>query len=186
HEMNTYVGLIAIVLAVVGAGGKAARDRWVTFWVLLVGLALLLMLGRFTFLFDFAHKIPIVGSSREPVRFHLWAALGIAALAAVGVERLGERPGPSLRAGLILTGLLVGLSIPGLSYVYWPLWAQLNSANPPRNVLQFRWLGRELLIALSRTTTLAALGWFVMWMAIRTAKPISRARWIALVPLLVI
>ncbi len=29
HEMNTYMGLIAIVLAVVGAGGTAARDRWV-------------------------------------------------------------------------------------------------------------------------------------------------------------
>ena len=31
HEMNTYVGLIAIVLAVVGAGGRALRDRWTTF-----------------------------------------------------------------------------------------------------------------------------------------------------------
>jgi hypothetical protein len=186
HEMNTYLGLIAIVLAITGAGGKAARDRWVTFWVLLVGLALLLMLGRFTFLFDYAHKIPIAGSSREPVRFHLWAALGVSALAAVGVERLLERPGPSLRPGLILAGLLIGLSIPVLCYVYAPLWAQLNSANPPRNVLQFRWLGRELLIAVSRTTILTALGWFVAWMAIRTANPVSRARWIALVPLLII
>ena len=35
HEMNTYMGLIAIVLAVVGARGPAARDRWVE----LLGLA---------------------------------------------------------------------------------------------------------------------------------------------------
>ena len=38
HEMNTYMGLIAIVLAVVGAGGRAARDRWSSFWVLLIGI----------------------------------------------------------------------------------------------------------------------------------------------------
>ena len=35
----------------------------------------------------------LLGSSREPVRFHLWAAMGVAALAAVGVERLGRRRG---------------------------------------------------------------------------------------------
>ena len=46
HEMNTYLGLIAIVLAIVGAGGKPAHDRWVAFWVLLVGLAVVLMLGQ--------------------------------------------------------------------------------------------------------------------------------------------
>ena len=49
----------------------------------------MLMLGKFTFLFDHAHRIPVLGSSREPVRFHLWVSLGVAALAAVGVERLG-------------------------------------------------------------------------------------------------
>ena len=61
HEMNTYLGLIAIVLAVVGAGESRRSDRWVTFWVLLLGLAVVLMLGKFTFLFDYAHRIPIAG-----------------------------------------------------------------------------------------------------------------------------
>ena len=98
HEMNTYMGLIAIVLAVVGAGGAASRDRWTGFWVLLIGIGCVLMLGRYTLLFDYAHRLPILGSSREPVRFHVWVSLGVAALAATGVERLG-RPGPvSLRA----------------------------------------------------------------------------------------
>ena len=56
------------------------------------------MLGKFTFLFDLAHRIPVLGSSREPVRFHLWVSLAVAALAAVGVERLA-RPGRCGSAG---------------------------------------------------------------------------------------
>ncbi len=186
HEMNTYLGLIAIVLAVVGATGRAARDRWVTFWVLLVGLALVLMLGKFTFLFDYAHKIPILGSSREPVRFHLWAAMGVAALAAVGVERLGRTTGVSLRPGLILALWLVVLSIPILCILYSPVWAGPNQWKQPRNLLQFRWLGRELLIAAGRTAILSALAWWLARMATRTTVLLRRARWVALLPLLII
>ena len=50
-------------------------------------------------------RFPSLGSSREPVRFHLWAAMGVAALAAVGVERLVRSPGVSLRPGLIVAVL---------------------------------------------------------------------------------
>ena len=96
HEMNTYMGLIAIVLAVVGAGRRGARDRWSSFWVLLIGIGAVLMLGKYTCLFDYAHRLPVLGSSREPVRFHVWVSLGVAALAATGVERLG-RPGAVTR-----------------------------------------------------------------------------------------
>ena len=51
HEMNAYLGLIAMALAVVGAGGRRARPLG-GFWVILVGLGAILMLGKFTFLFD--------------------------------------------------------------------------------------------------------------------------------------
>jgi Bacterial membrane protein YfhO len=186
HEMNTYLGLIAIALAVTGAVGKPVRDRWVTFWVLLVGLAVVLMLGRFTFLFDYAHRIPILGSSREPVRFHVWAAMGTAALAAVGVERVLRGPGVSLRPGLIVAVWLIMLSIPILLYVYAPLWKQLNGTNPTRNVVQFRWLGRELLIAVPRTAILLGLAWFAAWKATRTRNHVHRARWVAALPILII
>ena len=186
HEMNTYVGLIAIVLATAGAYGKPARDRWVTFWVLLIGLALILMLGRFTFLFDYANRIPILGSSREPVRFHLWAAIGVAALAAFGVERLTQNAGVSLRPGLIVAGWLIILSIPILFTVYAPVWVAPYLWTKPRNVLQFRWLGRELLIALGRTAILCALAWLVVRMAMRTADPFRRTRWVFLLPILII
>ena len=52
HEMDTYLGLIALALAVIGAGGPGLRDRWTSFWVLLAGIGGVLMLGKFTFLFD--------------------------------------------------------------------------------------------------------------------------------------
>ena len=43
-------------------------------------------------LFDFMNRVPVVGSSRIPVRYHLWVSLAVAALAGVGVDRL-SRPG---------------------------------------------------------------------------------------------
>ena len=186
HEMNTYMGLIAIALAVIGSLGRPARDRWVTFWVLLVGLALVLMLGRFTFLFDYANKIPILGSSREPVRFHLWAALAVAALAAVGVERLDRQVGLSLRPGLTVALWLVVLSIPILFILYAPVWTEPNRWNHARHVLQFRWLGRELSIAIGRTVILSALAWLLARTASRTLDPARRARWVAWLPVLII
>ena len=82
--MDTYLGLIGLALAVIGAGGPGLRDRWTGFWVFLAAVGCVLMLGKYTFLFDFVNRIPVVGSSREPVRFHLWVALAVAALAAVG------------------------------------------------------------------------------------------------------
>ena len=120
HEMDAYLGLVAMALAVIGAGGASRRDRWANFWVILVGIGAILMLGKFTFLFDHANEIPILGSSREPVRFHLWVSIGVAALAAVGVERL-RRPGTvSLRGGLILAVVLVVVSIPIMICFYNP------------------------------------------------------------------
>ncbi len=186
HEMNTYVGLIAIVLAVVGAGGASVRDRWANFWVVLIGVALVLMLGKFTCLLDYAHRIPILGSSREPVRFFIWATLGIAALAAVGVERLERTNNVSLRQGLILAGMLVVLSIPILCVLYAPAFSVPNRWNKPRNLAQFRWLGHELLIALVRTAVLSSVAWWAAWKAARSAEAGRRLRWAALLPLLVI
>ena len=106
---------------------------------------MILMLGKFTCLFDYAHRIPVLGSSREPVRFHVWVSLGVAALAALGVERIG-RPGVvSLRGGLVLAGMLVALSIPIMIYIYTPVWTQPKRWTGPEHIAKFRWLGRELI-----------------------------------------
>ena len=90
HEMDVYLGALGLSLALIGAG--AWRDRWVGFWVALAGLGAVMMLGRYTFLFDRMNRVPVLGSARIPVRYHLWVTLGVAALASVGVDRL-SRPG---------------------------------------------------------------------------------------------
>jgi hypothetical protein len=185
HEMNAYVGLIAIVLAWLGAGGSLFRDRWANFWVILVGIGGLLMLGKFTCLFDFANRLPILGSSREPVRFHLWVALATAALAALGVERLARPGAVPLRGGLILAGVLIVLSVPILDYVYAPVWSQSQRWTKPEHILRFRWLGHELLAATVRTGALAASAWWIAWRGVRSSDPSRRAALAALLPLLV-
>ena len=153
HEMNAYLGLLGLALAVIGAGGPGLSDRWTNFWVLLAAIGGILMLGKFTFLFDHAHQIPILGSSREPVRFHLWVSLAVAALAAVGVDRLG-RPGPvRLRYAVGLAATLVLVSIPIMLYIYTPVWTQPRRWVGPYHLAQYRWLGQELTFATARTAT---------------------------------
>ena len=183
HEMDTYLGLIALALAIVG--GTAYRDRWVAFWVILAGVGALLMLGRFTFLLDHAHRVPIAGSSRVPVRFHLWVALAVSALAGVGVDRLARPGRVDLRRALLTMGLLVVVSVPILAYVYAPVWTE-PQGSLPYHLARFRWLGRELTIAFIRTTVLAVLGWLVATSAARTAAPRRRAQVTAILPVLLI
>jgi hypothetical protein len=185
HEMNAYMGLIAMALAVIGAGGPARRDRWTNFWVILIGLAAVLMLGKFTFLYDRANQIPVLGSSREPVRFSIWVALGVAALAAVGVERLSRPGAVPFRGGLILCGVLVVLSIPIMIYLYTPVWTDPKRWVEPYHLDRYRWLGRELILSVVRTALLAALAWWVARAAARTTDFRRRSRWAALLPLLV-
>jgi hypothetical protein len=186
HEMNAYMGLIAMALAVIGAGGKARGDRWTNFWVILIGLGAILMLGKFTFLFDRADRIPVLGSSREPVRFSIWVALGVAALAAVGVERLARPGAVSLRDGLILSGVLIALSIPIMVHIYTPVWTEPKRWDTPYHLDRYRWLGRELTSAVVRTGLLAGLAWWIARTAARSSDPAWRSRWAAILPLLVL
>ncbi len=51
HEMNIYMGVVGLALAILGA--SAYRDRWAGFWVLIVIVGFGLMLGRYTILFDY-------------------------------------------------------------------------------------------------------------------------------------
>lgn len=184
HEMNAYLGLTALALAAVGAG--ASRDRWVAFWLLLAIVGGLLMLGRFTCLFDFAHRVPVAGSSRIPVRFHLWATVAVAALAGVGVDRL-ERGSPvRLRVpGLLIAGLVV-LSIPILIYVYAPALTNMGRWNLPYHVARYRWLARELTVASLRTLLVGSLGIGALATAARTNDPRLRRLACGLLPLVVL
>ncbi len=183
HEMNAYLGIIAIGLAVVGAA--AYRDRWAAFWLIIAVLGSVLMLGRFTILFDVAHRIPVIGSSRIPVRFHLWVSLAVAALGAIGADRLARPGSVNLRGAIATIAWLTLLSIPILLYLYWPVWSAPNRWTKPYHVSRYAWLGRELSVAAVRTAGLGVAAWFVASTAARTSDA-RRRRWLAaLLPVLV-
>jgi hypothetical protein len=176
HEMNVYLGLLGLMLAVIGAGGPGLHDRWVNFWVLLVAVGGLLMLGKYSLLFDHATAIPILGSSREPVRFHLWVSLAVAALAAVGVERLCRPGAVRLRPALALAGILIVASVPILLYNYAPVWTDPGRWNQPYHLARFRWLFAELRNSAARDALILTLGVATAWICIRTERPAVRAR----------
>lgn len=186
HEMNAYLGVIALALAALGA--QASRERWAAFWIILAGLGSILMLGRYTMLFDGMHRIPIVGSSRIPVRYHLWVSLAVAALAAVGADRLAraDLPRVRLRGSLLWVGLLVAASVPIALAVYAPAW---NDPGRFTAVASHRertgWLAGELAWSGGRTFLLALLAGSAAMRALRANGPAARARWAAALPLLV-
>ena len=124
---------------------------WVGFWILLVGVGGLFMLGRYTALFDYMNLVPVVGSSRIPVRYHLWVALGAAILAAVGVDRLArtDLAPVRLRGSVGFAAVLIGLSLVIVISRYVPVWTEGRRWNTPEYQEHFRWLGRELAIAVA-------------------------------------
>jgi len=187
HEMNAYLGVTALALAVLGARG-AARDRWGAFWIVLAGLGGILMLGRFTCLFDRMHQIPIVGSSRIPVRFHLWVTVAVAALAAMGVDRLAraEFGRVRLRAGVGLVLGMAAVSALMLAAVYAPSWSNPNRFAQPSQQLRNGWLGRELAVGSARTGLLALLAYAAAVRAAREVDPARRGRFAAALPAIVI
>jgi Bacterial membrane protein YfhO len=184
HEMNAYLGVGGLALAVLGAA--AYRDRWVAFWVLLAGLGGMLMLGKFTFLLDAMNRVPILGSSRIPVRYHLWVSLAVAALAAVGADRLARPGRVRLRGAVATIAALAALSIPIMLYVYEPVWDQPGRWVTTYHQARYRWLGAELTTAAVRTLVLAGATWSVAAWAARTSDASRRARIAALIPGLVI
>lgn len=179
HEMNAYLGLLAPALAMLGAAG-ARRDRWAAFWALFAILAGLLMLGKYTFVMDLAHRIPVLGSSRIPVRFHLWLTLAVAALGAVGVDRM-SRPG-RLRVGwiFVVMGAAVVACVPILRWVYEPVWASPGDWNSAYHRNRFGWLERELMVGVGRAVGVALVGgWILLRAARREASRLSVARMVA-------
>ena len=184
HEMNAYLGLIGMALAVVGAG--ACRDRWVGAWVVLCGVGMLLMLGRYTCVFDYMNRIPVVGSSRIPVRYHLWVSLAVAALAGVGVDRLARPGRVRLGPAAWFSLAIVGVSALVMAREYLPAWTDARRWSTPEHREHFRWLGREIALALGRTALLAGAAWFLASRASKEARAGRRAGLAAGLPLLVI
>jgi hypothetical protein len=184
HEMNIYMGIVGLGLAMLGAA--AYRDRWVGFWVLLAIVGTLLMLGRYSAAFDVMPKVPLIGSSRIPVRYHLWVALAVAALAGVGADRLVLPGRVRLRGMLTALGLAFVISVPILIYVYAPVWTEPNRWTGPEHIRRYNWLAWELSLAAGRTLLVGLLALWAASRASRTKEAKARARWAAALPILLI
>lgn len=92
--MSPYVGLTAIVL---GAAASASREqrRWTSFWLVVLGIALVCALGAHTPVYPFLEStVPLLGLLRYPAKYLFVVSLALAALAAHGADALG---GPSTR-----------------------------------------------------------------------------------------
>ncbi|MDB5351605.1 MAG: Bacterial rane protein YfhO [Planctomycetota bacterium] len=182
HEMDTYLGVVGLFLAFHGA--RAYRNRWVASWLVIGAIGAFLMLGRNTFLIDYLHRVPIVGSSRIPVRFHLWVTLATAALAAVGVDRLA-RPGVARLKGPVLAmALLIAASLAIVVVTYLPVWKEASRWTQKDHSLKFAWLGSELSIAASRNLLLLLASMVLASKAARSTCVTRRAAWAALLPVL--
>lgn len=184
HEMDAYLGLIAIGLAVVGVA--AYRDRWVGFWVLLAAIGGILMLGRYSVAMDFWHRVPILGSSRIPVRYHLWVTLAVAALAAVGADRLSRVGEVRLRWAFSACVALILTSVPILIVIYSSIWTHPERWGASTHQEHFAWLGSEISWATARTAILCAVAAAVARAASRCSKPRSRTLLASALPCLIL
>lgn len=119
HEMYLYLGIVTLLLACCGAARW--RNRWVFGHLVLTGVCLLLMLGRYGVLYDVFAWFPVLRGMRMPVRASLWLGLTLGVLAACGVEGLRDRS-LRLRGPLLAFGGLIVVSLGLLAAMYRPYW----------------------------------------------------------------
>ena len=101
-EYVAFLPLTGLVLAVAGAWGWR-RDRRVRPWLILIVVALVLALGRYTPVYHLLGRLPGFELFRVPARWLAPAALGMALLAGLGWQRIaqfvaGERTAGARRA----------------------------------------------------------------------------------------
>ncbi len=83
---TAYVGVVPLVLAGFAFNRKRRNSAW--FLLALGVLGLLMALGKYTPLYSLMHSLPVLGGLRVPARFILLTNFSIAALAAIGLQRL--------------------------------------------------------------------------------------------------
>jgi len=167
HEMNAYLGATALLFALIGA--RRWRDPWVGLWVFVAFVAAVFMLGRFTFVMDFWHRVPILGSSRIPVRYHLWATFSVAALASQGTDMVVRgREKLSLKQPLAILGILMVLAGAIFAWGMIPWWTEANRWTAEYHQERNRWLTAELVRSGIRSVVLFAVGLVVLRVAMRS------------------
>ncbi len=93
-QLCAYMGILPLLLSLVAL--RERRDGCSGFFGALCGLALILVLGRFTAVYEVLYNVPGLNFFRIPTRFLQWFAFGIAVLSGLGLDRVlrtgtGER-----------------------------------------------------------------------------------------------
>nr|HPL27404.1 YfhO family protein [Anaerolineae bacterium] len=157
-ETIGYAGALPLVFAALAPLRR--RDRLVVFWAIVVAAAFLLTLGRWNPAYRLLVRVPVFNLFRAPARYLLWAALGIAVLAAVTADSLWSlvcERGGSGRPWQLLGGLVpIGVS------AAWVLATPLDGLVEGWRWLPLVWLGvTGLLLAATRWRP-----WHVLWPAL--------------------
>ena len=112
---SLYVGIGACALALV-RGTDRSSAAWRRFWWLVVGVATVMAVGEHTVIYAALQRVvPILKSSRFPVKFAVLAVFAVAALAASGSDALirhsrGERPMKRPVAAFVLLGATASIA----------------------------------------------------------------------------
>ena len=86
-EELLYLGVLTPPLVLI-ASVVGRRNRLVVALIVLTFVSWVLAMGSFSLLFPFAHKLPLFGFFRQPARFGIVAGIGLAYLAALGLDLL--------------------------------------------------------------------------------------------------
>lgn len=91
-EQAVYVGLLPLVLAFVGARMPGAWDAHRRYFVVVVGLGLVLALGEHTPLHPWLHRLPVYRAFSAPARNWFEVTFALAVLAGFGAHALASEP----------------------------------------------------------------------------------------------
>jgi hypothetical protein len=109
-EMNAYIGIAALVLAVYALICERPR-RTVACFALTACVALLLALGEHTHSTDLLALTPLGGMFRGPAKFLLPFSLALSVLAAIGTERLLSAAPPKLLRFILAAGVAGAIAL---------------------------------------------------------------------------
>ena len=109
-EMNAYIGIAALVLAVYALICERPR-RAVACFALTACLALLLALGEHTRATDLLALTPLGGMFRGSAKFLLPFSLALSVLAAIGTERLLSAATPKLLRFILAAGVAAAIAL---------------------------------------------------------------------------
>lgn len=114
---SLYVGTVVLALAIVGTMG---RRRWSVFWLVVIAMSVLVAFGdSFPVYPALQRLVPPARSLRFPVKFLVFASLGLAALAAMGMQDLVDdsRESRSIPAAITIMVLVIAALVGLVSMV---------------------------------------------------------------------